>query len=293
MAKKRFDVEVPDGQHLGFSRDTDGAYRAHLFDNETNDLVGHAELFEPDEDDAGSPNIQYVYVSDPGAAEGRELTDEELAEALEALVRLGIIVATLAAAAAPHVKRWLHYIAIPTMKSTSDNALLAMKSASDTALLTMKSTWNRFIGTRNVERGAAPAEMVPATEPVRADSSTELEVAFQDYRARMGSAEARERFVGALLARAFSEEQMRMLRNAKIEDDGPAGLTAAMEALTPQQVGETITLMLEKNPSLLDREPLAELGTILGGSRADGEYVPLRVERMKEVSRLRGGQLGS
>ncbi|AUZ33651.1 hypothetical protein C3B78_03650 [Arthrobacter sp. PGP41] len=282
MARKRFDVEVPDGQHLGFSRDTDGAYRAHLFDNETNDLVGHAELFEPDEDDAGSPNIQYVYVSDPGAAEGRELTDEELAEALEALLRLGIIVATLAAAATPHVKRWLHDVAIPAMKSTSD-----------TALLTMKSTWNRFIGTRNVERGAAPAEMVPATEPVRADSSTELEVAFQDYRARMGSAEARERFVGALLARAFSEEQMRMLLNAKIEDGAPAGLTAAMGALTAQQVGETITLMLEKNPSLLDCEPLAELGTILRGSRADGEYVPLRVERTKEVPRLRGGQVGS
>lgn len=51
MAKKRFDVEVPDGQHLGFSRDTDGAYRAHLFDDETNDLVGHAELFEPEDDD--------------------------------------------------------------------------------------------------------------------------------------------------------------------------------------------------------------------------------------------------
>lgn len=85
----------------------------------------------------------------------------------------------------------------------------------------------------------------------------------------------------------------RSQRDAKIEDDGLAGMTAAMEALTPQQVGETITLMLEKNPSLLDREPLAEFGTILGGSRADGEYVPLRVERMKEVPRLSGGQVGS
>jgi hypothetical protein len=280
MTRQKFDVEVPDGQHLGFSRDTDGAYRAHLFDNETNDLVGHAELFEPDED---IPNIQYVYVSDSGATEGRELTEEELAEALEALVGLAILVATLAAAAAPHVRRWWHDVAVPALKSTSDNALLAMKS-----------TWTRFTGTGKVERGGAHAEMVPATEPVRADSSTELEVAFQDYRARMGSAEARERFVAALLARAFSEEQMRLLRNAKIEDDGdPLSLKAAMEALTPQQVGKTITSMLEKNPSLLDRESLAELGTILGGSRADGEYVPLRIGRMNETPRVTGEQVGS
>jgi hypothetical protein len=178
--------------------------------------------------------------------------------------------------------------ALLTMRSTSDNALLTMKSTSDNAVLTMRSTWNRFTGPRNDERGAAPAEKVPATELVRADSSTHLEVAFEDYRARMGSAEAPERFVAALLARAFSEEQMRMLRNANIEDDGePLGSKAAMQALTPQQVGKTLTLMLEKNPSLLDRESLAELGTILGGSRADGEYVPLRVERMKDVPRQR------
>ncbi|KIS28684.1 hypothetical protein TV39_04720 [Arthrobacter sp. SPG23] len=288
MARKRLDVEVPDGQHLGFSRDTDGAYRAHLFDNETNGLVGHAELFEPAKDESDSPYIEYVYVSDSRPKEGRELADKELDEALEALVRLGIIVA---AAAAPHVKRWWQGRAIPGLKSAGNTALLAVKSTSDNTLLTVKSTWNRFTGTRKPERSDAPVEMVPAAEPVREDSSTELEVAFKDYRARMSSEEARQRFVVALLARAFSEEQMRMLRNAEIEDDGdPLSLKAAMVALTPQQVGETITSMLEKNPSLLERESLAGLGMILGGRRADGECVPLRIERSKEVGPLRRGQ---
>ena len=50
MAMKRFDVEVPDGQHLGYSRGTDGAFRAHLFRDDTNGLAGHAELFEVAED---------------------------------------------------------------------------------------------------------------------------------------------------------------------------------------------------------------------------------------------------
>lgn len=283
MAKKRFDVEVPDGQHLGFSRDTDGAYRAHLFDDETNGLVGHAELFEPDGDDEDSLNSQYVYVSVSEAREDRELTAEEIAQALADLIRLGIVVAALAAEAAPHVKSWLHDRAIPAIKATSGNVLHGVKS-----------TWNRFLGTRKVELEGTPAETVWAIEPPCADSSTELEVAFEVYRSRMGSAEARERFVVALLAKAFSEEQMRMLRNAKIEEDGDAlGLKAAVEALTPQQVGDTLTLILEKNPSLLDRESLAELGTVLGGSRADGEYLSLRVERMNEVPQLRHGQAGS
>lgn len=222
-------------------------------------------------------------VSDSEATQDRELTAEEMAKALEDLLRLGIVVAELAATAASHVKSWLH-----------DRAIPAMKSINEIVLQGVKSTWNRFAGTRKVEREGTPAETVFATEPPRADSSTELEVAFEDYRSRMGSAEARERFVVALLARAFSEEQMRMLRNAKIEEDGDAlGLKAAVEALTPQQVGETLTLILEKNPSLLDRESLAELGTVLGGNRADGEYLSLRVKRMKEVPHLRHGQAGS
>ncbi|MHA7263731.1 hypothetical protein ACX80W_11075 [Arthrobacter sp. TMN-37] len=280
MARRKLDVEVPDGQHLGFSRDTAGAYRAHLFDDQTNDLVGHAELFEPNEDDEDPPHIQYIYVPDSGATEHRELTAEELAAAVVALVRLGIIVATLAARAAPRVRRWWHR-AIPPIKSTSDSAFL-----------TMKSTWNRFSGSS--KRGAAPAVTIPGNVPVRAESSTELVVAFQDYRNRMSSAEARKRFVAAVMARAFSEEQLKMLHNVKIGDENdPATLRAAMEALTPQQVGETITSLLEKNQSLLDRASLAELGSIVGEIRPDGEHVPLTVERVNALPRVTGGQVGS
>ena len=283
MAKKRFNVEIPEGQHLGFSRDTDGAYRAHLFDDETNDLVGHAELFEINEDDADAPDIQYVYVSDSDETEdyelpnaGREFTDEERDQALEVLVSLGIIVTMLATAAAPHVTRWWHDVAIPAMKSTSVNARQSMKSARDNVLLTMKSTWARLTGTPEVGRGATSTEMNPETESAREDSSTELQVAFQEYRVRMGSAEARDRFVAALLAKAISEEQMRMLRSAKIDGhNGPNDDEVAMQALTTQNIGKTITLMLEKNPSLLERESVAKLATILRGSRTDGEYVPL------------------
>src|SRR5690625_4440698 len=120
MVRRTFDVEIPDGQHLGFSRGTDGAYRAHLFDDETNELTGHAELFETDE--AFTQDAQYA-----DAPHSAALTDEELAEALEALARLVLIVATLASAAAPHVRSWWQDIALPAMRSAKNGAVTAVR----------------------------------------------------------------------------------------------------------------------------------------------------------------------
>ena len=53
MAEKIFKVEVPDGQHLGRAKGSDGEYRGLLFDDDNN-LVGHAELSEVDGDDTSS-----------------------------------------------------------------------------------------------------------------------------------------------------------------------------------------------------------------------------------------------
>ncbi|WP_405474217.1 hypothetical protein [Paenarthrobacter ilicis] len=265
MAKKNFDVEVPDGQHLGFSRDTDGAYRAHLFDNETNGLVGHAELFETDWDSARQPYVEYVDVSEPASGERRELTDDELAELLGALVGLGIIVAAVAVETAPHVKKWWQDTAVP-----------GIRSAGNKAVRTLSAPWKNMPMKWKATPPNASQVILPDAEAAPQTPSTELEVAFQKYRASMGSAEARERFVSALLARAYSDEQMRLLRSVRIEDDaGPADLRTAVETLTPQQVGETITLMIEKNPSLLTQASLIELRTILGGNQVDGRSMPL------------------
>jgi len=273
VARKRFDVEVPDGQHLGFSRDTVGARRAHLFDDENNDLVGHAELFAPDEDESSSPNIEYVYVSGFGAAEEAPYQlseqDKELAEALANLVKLGII--TAAVAAAPHVKKWWTDKVVPTFRGARDG---------------VKSTFKRVPHRRKDHGPSSTAVVASVVDPAPVQSSSELAVAFQDYRTRMSSVEARERFVAALVARAFSDAQMNILQNAQIEDEeGPVELEGAIRALTPQDVAETLKEILERNPSLLDRVTLTELGSILGGGRADGEYVPLKIERLKDSPR--------
>jgi hypothetical protein len=97
----------------------------------------------------------------------------------------------------------------------------------------------------------------------------------------MDSAEARERFAAALLARAFSDEQLRLLREAEFENDPDSRLLhATMGRLTQEQVTATLTLLLEKNPSLLERQPLKELSTVVSRAQA-GRHLPLKLEAMK------------
>lgn len=294
MARKRFDVEIPDGQHLGFSRDTDGAYRAHLFDDETNDLVGHAELFEGGTDETQAPHVEYIYVSDSEPSRGHDLTDEELEETIEALLNLALIVTTLAIKAAPHVAGWWRGTAMPALKSARGNALSAVKSAnertvrsirskSDTALLTLRSGWLKPHKDPKPENAVLTGETV-AAGPENLRRPAQLETAFTEYRSRMGSTEARERFVAALVARAFSDQQMQAIRDATIEDNGDLpGLGDAMKALTPQRVGETISLMLEKNPSLLEPQSISELRAIFSGGN---EGLALRIERPQTAETL-------
>lgn len=280
MEKKRFDVEIPDGQHLGFSRDTDGAYRAHLFDDETNGLVGHAELFEVQEDATESPYVQHVYVSDSTGTKTSELTDEELEELLRGLVSLAIIVATFAAAAAPQVKNWWHGVALPAMKSGSETARVAIKSAGEKTVMTAKSALNKLTETLRHGGGASSEPARESEAVIENSSSNEVEVAFESYRARMDSTEARERFAAALLARAFSDEQLRLLREAEFENDPDSRLLhATMGRLTQEQVTATLSLLLQKNPSLLERQPLTELATVVSRTQA-GRDLPLKLEAM-------------
>ncbi len=53
----------------------------------------------------------------------------------------------------------------------------------------------------------------------------------------------------------------------------------ATDDLTPQRIGEYVTLMLEANPSLLGEDALAELGKLVAKIRATGGYVPIQSGR--------------
>ena len=100
MAEKIFKAEVPDGQHLGRAKGSDGEYRGLLFD-EDNNLVGHVGLSEVEDhgDDATDP------IDDPWepSSSEDEVDFDELLERLQVLLDLAILLA--AAAEAISVRR--------------------------------------------------------------------------------------------------------------------------------------------------------------------------------------------
>lgn len=96
------------------------------------------------------------------------------------------------------------------------------------------------------------------------DPKQELAETHEEARPYMSSAEAQARYIAALAARAYSDEQFRLVANANIVDgDGLAELKRSLAELPGDQVKTLIEAMVI-NPSLFGEANLAELASILG-----------------------------
>jgi hypothetical protein len=164
--------------------------------------------------------------------------------------------------------------------SAAASAGSAVASAGSVVGSTVSSAWNKVTGKKGTPAAAveshtavepAPADAAPVVEvgvvveapPV--DASHDVAAAIEAYRAGMSQAEARQRIVAALAARLFSEQQIAIVRNARIEVDGDTPqLDGATLALAQKQIGESVQLMLETAPALLAEDALVDLKKILG-----------------------------
>lgn len=187
------------------------------------------------------------YESEARAQERRDA--EFLAEVL---VQIGL---GLAEKAAPHVGKGWNEHALPAVKAKWN----------DQALPYVMAKWS------NVPRSRTSDRRTEVTEEPR-----EVVTAAGDQRTTMTGAEARKRFAAAVMARVYGEGQLRLLRNARVVDEGEDGPVepAATDDLTPQRIGEYVALMLEADPSLLGEDTLAALGRLVARVRADGGHVP-------------------
>ncbi|KZO60449.1 hypothetical protein A2U19_01365 [Dietzia maris] len=80
----------------------------------------------------------------------------------------------------------------------------------------------------------------------------------------MSQAEARARYIAAVAAQAFAEEQMRLVSGARIVDAGPGEVDAewalgGLSALDQQRLIEALV----RNPTLLAEDNLAQLASLL------------------------------
>lgn len=213
---------VPDGQHLGSSREFHGAATGHLFEDGTNRLVGHAAWRWVDEPDGGSGTSYET-------GRPRELTPEEIELAAQLA---GLILAAIvrgAVIAAPHVRRWWVSAALPWGRK---------------AWVRVSATARRLRGQQAQARFVEEAMFVASSAGVVSSNADEI---------RMSSAEWERRFRSMLTAGAFAQEQMRVLSIARV-DDGQSALEepSESEVLTATQFVERVRLMLEANPSLLN-----------------------------------------
>ena len=229
-----FEPIVPEGQHLGKSRNVDDAVVGHLFDDDTNELKGHAAwTWVDDPEDEYSTDIRDDY--EPP----RPLTPEEIEQIaqLTILIITGIVKGVQAAS--PHVKRlWVGRI-VPTAKSA----------------------WKRVssIGKKTID--SAPQEPTSSVSRARfVASSAGIELSLAESKLTMSRLEWEQRFRAMLAAGAFEAEQRRILAIATIDDDAQVlEADEAADQLSPQQFADRITTMLAANPSLLNTATISEL----------------------------------
>lgn len=243
-----------DDDDLTPGKKKEGGLHQNLFDSEGN-LKGSAR-FIPDEgqdDSELEPVFAYepVYLYDEEYERRREREREENAELVAKVVVLLVAVAT------PHAKRLWHEKARPAIEARRERK--AERKAKKAARKALKE--------------AAKHPIVLEAMPV--DSAQELAVAEAVYRTDMSSAEAQARYLAALAARAFSDEQIKLVSNANIVDGEALGeLQRTLAELPPQQV-KGIIEAVEANPSVLTGDLLTELGELLGLDRAETDPDPI------------------
>lgn len=247
---------VWDDADLTPGKKKEGGLHQNLFDDEGN-LKANAR-FIPDEEQTKrepEPEVVYepVFLYDEADDRQRALEQQESAQKLAEAATL--VVAMLVAATTPHAKRWWQESARP--------AIHARRA-------------------RRAERKAQKATVkgLVVAEATVVESTQDLIAAAEDvYRADMTSAEAQARYIAALAAKHFSNEQMRLVANANIVNgQGLEALQQTLAELSPEQV-KGIIEAVEAKPDLLNDELLAELGKLFGREAREPQPAPIEKSR--------------
>ncbi len=270
MVRRRVEIEYPDDAELGQSRQDDGASSPNFYVSDYKGVRGQVKIYDIDEDEE-EPSYEEPVYDDPDRRRATEplydqpdspgverdpfaeAISDALAQVMKHYINLGV------AKAAPHVKAWM-----------ADKALPAVKSIAHTVQ-------SKLSKRREARRGAGPSVSADSTAIGPAEKSPELDVELMEGQPHMTTQEAQARVAAALLARAFSEEQLSRVFNARVDDDGQfLAWMKSMEERSPTEIEDRIHVMIESNPRFLEEF----FATLLGARHADNH---------PEVSVRRGG----
>lgn len=219
----------------------EGGLHQNLFDDDGN-LKGSAR-FVPSEDVDEDQEYETDYVTERVyvPAEERRLTpeQEELAELVGAV--LVVFLAKGIEKAKPHVKKWWTESVRPAVGKQRAR---------------MSKSFSRKTLTGD-------SDLVESDRSNGNSDQVSMKMEVSARRPRMSSAEAQARYLAAVAARAFSEEQLSMIRRADVIDtDSFDEVEARIAELPPSEVRELISRMVT-DPSMLSEQTLAELASIL------------------------------
>lgn len=209
-----------------------GGLHQNLYDSEGN-LKGNARFIHDDQKGPDSLVITetvYVTVEQRRRDQGDKEFQRAVAELVSHLIYRGLVKAK------PFAQQWWQATARPGLDAQRAKMLARRKMRKSTGVVA---------GT--------------AVEP-----SQELTEASEDSRPNMSSSEAQARYLAALAAQAYSDEQIRLVTSASIVNgEGFEGLERSVAELPPDQVRTLIEAMVT-NPSMLGDATLAQLASILG-----------------------------
>lgn len=267
MAWETFDVWVGDGKRLGASKEHDGAFRALFFSSEDPGIVGQASLYphQPGRNDLGGdpPRGSSSGSPDPDGGADSQLSPQDLVDLLGALVGLAALVIAVQPIVAPHAIGWWNGRALPAVRNARHRVATMVRTAAGRVPLL------RRIQEANSEGSIRYQGNV---------SDSRLQLTLQDFRADPTSETARKEAVSAIVGRTFSGNRLEALQSLEIETHGDLlAAGASRDLLTPEKLGRSLDLLLAKNPSLIEAEPLERIGQMLGGVQSSGQLSPLRI----------------
>lgn len=260
MPKRKMLVEWDDDAQLSESRKKPG--QKSPLTRDANNKLSHVTLSEvPDDESTSNSDPIFIYVSDSYDSE-RRTRDDETVELVSNLVLYAV---RTAPEWAPVVQRWWVEQGLPGLKSR----------------------WTRLprpLALRRRAQQIISAEQAD-TETIDADQSslTDLDAP----RPTMSRDEAQRRLEAALAARRFSDEQLEVLRGARIIDDELPEVEGTVDSVPTLSAGDSIQPSIEPAPRALD-EGLA--GIILseeGSADMDHARVPVKPGKVKRVLRQR------
>lgn len=218
----------------------EGGWHHNLYDTEGR-LKGNAR-FVPVDDDQEDPIIvtETVYVpADERLSKTQEMVAEIVSSVIVKLIEDGVQVAK------PHVQRWWNETAV----------LFAKAKAKD---------WKHRRSLRHAEKAPQGVEEIVIDDVTSSEESSSISILQADERPTMSSAEAQARLLAAVAARAYSDEQLRMVSDSQIIDTEDSETIRSTLVQIPREHLIAVIEHMTRHPHLLEESNFANLASFIG-----------------------------